>query len=118
QDYARSHLRGAISIPLNKSFSKWAGSLLTPDAPFALVMRDASPEATRKVARDLIMIGFDNLAGVVTAEESERLARESGGDEVMSRVDAAALDELVAAHEPQLLDVREPHEAALGIIPG
>ena len=58
--FAAGHISGTINIPVNKSFSTWAGWLL-PYSTDAYVIVDSEDVDT--VVRDLAMIGLDRVAG-------------------------------------------------------
>ncbi|MEP6779389.1 MAG: MBL fold metallo-hydrolase [Gemmatimonadaceae bacterium] len=65
--FAESHVPRTLSIPYNKSFSTWAGSILPTDVEIVLLV-NAEPHDLRtneleKAVRDLANIGFDNVAG-------------------------------------------------------
>ncbi|MGE0439947.1 MAG: rhodanese-like domain-containing protein [Gemmatimonadales bacterium] len=62
--FAAGHLPGSISIPLNRSFTTYAGSLLPYDRPLHFILEDASPAAVSALVRGLVSIGFDRIAGV------------------------------------------------------
>ena len=54
---------GTINIPLNKSFTTWAGWLVPYDGPFYLILDDACTHCVDEAVRDLAMIGLDQTAG-------------------------------------------------------
>lgn len=59
-EFAAGHIPGTINIPLDRSFTNWAGWLLEYDRPFYLIADEAKvPQAVR----DLIYIGLDNIDG-------------------------------------------------------
>jgi hydroxyacylglutathione hydrolase len=62
-DFAARHVPGTINIPLDKSFSTWAGWLVPFDRDFHLMVDDRRPGAADEAMRDLSMIGLDRLAG-------------------------------------------------------
>ena len=61
--FADAHVPGTLNIPLNKSFSTWAGWLLPYDRDLHLIVDDES-RALDEAVRDLAMIGLDRIAGV------------------------------------------------------
>ncbi len=62
--YARSHLFGTLSFPLENSFSTYVGWLIPPAAPITLI---APSESEVRAARvQLARIGIDDLAGATT----------------------------------------------------
>ena len=62
-EFAVGHIPGTINVPLNKSFTTWAGWLLSYDRPFYLIVDDASTHGIDEAVRDLAMIGLDQAAG-------------------------------------------------------
>jgi hydroxyacylglutathione hydrolase len=70
-------LRGAIIVPMGKSFSSWAGSVVGSDEPFFVIAanRDQADDA----ARALALIGRTQAKGWVSPQ-SLAAYREVGGD--------------------------------------
>ena len=62
-EFAVGFIPGTINVPLNKSFTTWAGWLLPYDRPFYLIVDDASTHGIDEAVRDLAMIGLDQVAG-------------------------------------------------------
>ncbi|HUL71874.1 MAG TPA: rhodanese-like domain-containing protein [Vicinamibacterales bacterium] len=62
-DFAVGHVPGTINIPLNTSFTTWAGWLVPYTADFYVLVDDRRPDALDVVVRDLAMIGLDRVAG-------------------------------------------------------
>ena len=116
-DYARRHVPGTLSVPLGKSFSTWAGSVLAYGRDFHLVAPEgADGERMAAAARDLAMIGLDGVAGWFAA---------SAIDAALAAGDAGTLadvtpDELqgMLAGGAELVDVRNSSEFAAGHIAG
>jgi len=114
-DFAAGHLVGSVNVPLSGRFAEWTGDVVTHDTPVVLV---ANPGAQLEAKVRLGRIGFDAVLGylvdplVVLATRPELTARSS-------RLTAHELEarrrEVPAM---QLLDVRNPGEMALGMIPG
>jgi hydroxyacylglutathione hydrolase len=109
--FAGGHVPGTLSIPLNRSFTNWAGSLLSYDEPLHLVSEDEAQ--ARDAARDLALIGFDGVAGYVGPEALEYWESHKGGlgtAPVVSAEEAHRLQEAGAL----LVDVRARSEVAQG----
>jgi hydroxyacylglutathione hydrolase len=113
---AAGRLPGTLSIPLNKAFVTWAGSLLPYDTPLFLVTGDGpGGESAAMAARELAMIGLDQVAGF-------------GGEEVLAWWRAAGRElavipqvtprELAARSGTAVLDVRGGAEWRAGHLPG
>jgi hydroxyacylglutathione hydrolase len=117
-EFAEGHVPGAINIPLDHSFTTWAGWLIPFDREFYLIVEEESePRAIDEAARDLMLIGLDRISGyfgsaaiATWAEEgrklgttteitSEDLAQQmtSGGVTV---IDVRGLTEWEALHIP------------------
>jgi hydroxyacylglutathione hydrolase len=65
--FAAGHIPGTISVPLNRSFSTYAGSIIPFDRDFYLIVDDGVPGAAARAARDLAMIGLDRAAGAIAS---------------------------------------------------
>ena len=116
-EFASAHIPGTINIPLNKSFTTWAGSLIPYDAPFYLI-GDESASALNKAARDLAMIGLDDLGGTFGSEVL-RSWEASGGELARTpQVDVAHLDAQLASGATTVIDVRGHSEWKAGHIAG
>ncbi len=64
---AAGHLRGALNIPLNKSFTTWSGWLLGYDRPIHLIAESAAQAESARTA--LASIGLDQVAGWFAAAD-------------------------------------------------
>ena len=130
-DFAAGHIPGSLSIPLNKSFTTWAGSLLPYDRDIELIFPDRDAAGLREAVRDLALIGLDRIAGYWTVDaidwwrdqgrplmtvaqlEPRDLAR--GGYTV---VDVRAASEWVEGHLKGAIHIPLPElEARLGEVP-
>ena len=74
-----AHVPGTINIPLNKSFTTWAGWLLPYDRDFYLIVDERCGHCLEEAARDLAMIGLDRVAGVLRQRRGRGLARRGTG---------------------------------------
>ena len=63
-DFAAGHIPGCLNIPMSKSFTTYAGSLLPYDRPLHFILPDRSEAAVGELVRDLVSIGFDRIGGV------------------------------------------------------
>jgi rhodanese-related sulfurtransferase len=105
-EFATGHLAGAVNVSLQGRFAEWAGDVLDPHADVVLV-GDADTSLEQKVR--LGRVGFDRVVGQLRAlPEALRERPELG--ETSSRLTIRQLTEL--------LDVRNPSEAAGGTLPG
>ncbi len=112
--YAEGHLVRTLSIPLNKAFPTWAGSLLRPEADLYLLGDEATAARAREAARDLALIGFDRVRGVF-GEDALRRARETGAWRVTQR---RPIEEWRPSRDALLIDVRAATEFAEGHLDG
>jgi hydroxyacylglutathione hydrolase len=115
--FAAAHVPGTINIPLNRSFTTWAGSLIPYGRPFHLMLDGRSPGAIAEVAHDLAMIGLEEIEGYFDVEAIDRWAV---GD-ALQRVPQVGAEELRARVEGGsafLLDVRGAAEWEAGHLPG
>jgi len=113
--FAAGHLRGSINVGLGGRFAEYVGEVMEPGTPIILVCEPGTEaEARTRLAR----IGFDNIIGalddpiaafVAHSEHVTRLSRLS--------VDQFA-DRLATVRDLVVVDVRNPGERALGMIPG
>ena len=111
--FAAGFIPGTINIPAGRSFTTWAGSLLSPDRDTILI---AESEAhARALVRELSLIGLDCVPGWAGADAID--AWQSAGREIgrVRAVDANALAEL---DDVEIIDVRAESEWAGGRIPG
>jgi hydroxyacylglutathione hydrolase len=113
-DFAAGHVPGTISIPMNKSFTKWAGWLMPYDRDFHLIVADGSKLA--EVRRDLAMIGLDRMGSWAPAEALEEWAAGGGKLQLVRQMTPADL--AAEGEDAVVLDVRDRHEWNAGHLPG
>lgn len=115
-DFAAGHIPGTLNIPYNKSFTTWAGSLLSYDRDFYLLVDAAHPGMLERIVQSLMMIGLDRARGYFGAE-ALALWRKQGRP--VGQVAEMSVADL--AHKRGgmvLLDVRGRNEWDAGHIPG
>ncbi|HEV2148807.1 MAG TPA: rhodanese-like domain-containing protein [Longimicrobiaceae bacterium] len=117
-EFAAGHVPGTISIPLNRSFTTWAGWLVPYDRPFYLLVDDAGPGAVDEAVRDLAMIGLDRVAGWFGADVVAAWA--AGGRELQTtpQITSAELAQRMGGGGVAVLDVRGAAEWEAGHLPG
>ncbi|MGP1272224.1 MAG: MBL fold metallo-hydrolase [Phycisphaerales bacterium] len=108
--FRAGHVRGSLWIPLNRSFTTDAGSLVeATDDIYLIVDEDRMEEAVR----DLVRIGLDRIIGwcppsAVSGEGARATIDEIEPREIMDRVES---------HAVRVLDVRRASEFAGGHLP-
>lgn len=109
---------GTLSIPLSRSFTTWAGSLLPYDRDFYLIVDDRRIQTVDELVRDLAGIGLDRLAGYFGSEVIDSWRNSSGH---LQTIPTLTLNDVLAQlkHDhPVVVDVRSEGEWASGHVPG
>jgi hydroxyacylglutathione hydrolase len=109
---------GTISIPLNRSFTTWAGWLLPYDRDFYLVIDDRRSLAVDEVLRDLAGIGLDRVAGYFGSDVVETWRSSRGQLQAIPILRTEEVAGRLRHNGGVLLDVRGEGEWAAGHIPG
>jgi hydroxyacylglutathione hydrolase len=117
-DFAAGHIPGTINIPLDKSFTTWAGWLVPYDQDVYLLMDDGCPGCVDQAARDLAMIGLDRVAGWFGTDALAAWAARDGELEVVPQVTSGELAEMLERASVDVLDVRGAAEWQAGHLPG
>ena len=114
REYVGKSLPGTLSIPANRSFTTWAGSLLPYDREFFLLVDEQAGPSVELLARSLAGIGLDRLAGYGDAAALDRRPADR-----LQTIRAIGLDELSGMiGQVSLLDVRSRAEWTAGHLPG
>src|SRR5687768_9817136 len=127
--YSAGHVPGTINIPLNASFTTWAGWLVPYDRDFYLIVDDSSSTADAGAAtgsaggidtavRDLAMIGLDRIAGYFDAGVIDAWAAGERPLATVPQVTAQDLQVSLGHQAVTLLDVRNQNEWDSGRIAG
>ncbi len=114
-EYATGHIAGTINIPLNRSFSTWAGWLVPFHREFYLLVAD---ERMGEAVRDLAMIGLDQVGGYFTPEVLGTYKDDGGELETIARITSSRLAQELSSGEVAVLDVRGRAEWQAGHLPG
>jgi hydroxyacylglutathione hydrolase len=109
--YATAHQPGAINVPLNRSFTTYAGSVLGGELPVALITGDNGGPHALDAARELALIGVDHVIGYIPALALPNAA------ERMDRVSPLVAIARRSSGEP-IFDVRNASELVMGRVPG
>lgn len=101
--FRKGHLKGAINIPLGKSFNTWLGTLIDPKESYYLVV--SSQAAYESAIAQVLAIGYEeNLQGIfIGVEYTEEAGPELFPDVEILRQDGQAYT---------VVDVRDPDEVA------
>lgn len=113
-DFAAGHIPGSLSIPLNKSFTTWAGSLLPYDRDIQLIFPDRDAAGLREAVRDLALIGLDRIAGYWSVDAIDWWRDQGRPLTTVSQMSPAS----AAAAKYAIVDVRAASEWEQGHIPG
>ena len=117
--FAAGHVPGTINIPLDGSFTTWAGWLLPYDREVYLLVDDVGcSHCVETAVRDLVMIGLDRVAGVVG---TDALAAWAAAGRALATVAQTTPAEAAAMHargEATVIDVRGRAEWEAGHLPG
>jgi glyoxylase-like metal-dependent hydrolase (beta-lactamase superfamily II)/rhodanese-related sulfurtransferase len=115
EEFAQGHLRGAINVGLQGRYAEFAGSVIKPDVDVVLVTDPGHElEGKNRLAR----IGFDRVIGYLQSPE-KAMYDHRDDVQVASRLSARAFAERSRQlADVQIVDVRNPAEAAAGMIPG
>jgi hydroxyacylglutathione hydrolase len=121
-DFAAGHIPGTINIPLNRSFTTWAGWLTPFDEDFYLIVDDTSGDRgahhVDEAARDLAMIGLDRFAGYFGVDAVTGWARNGRALATIPQLTAAELAAQLARGAVAVLDVRGRAEWEAGHLTG
>jgi hydroxyacylglutathione hydrolase len=115
EDFGGGHIAGAWNLGPRAELSLWAGWMLDPAKPIALVLPhdDVLPE----VLRQLLRVGFTRFAGCLKGGMN---AWGTAGLPVqrLGQLPVQELNKLLPSRDFQLFDVRTPHEWDEGHLPG
>jgi hydroxyacylglutathione hydrolase len=113
-EYRRAHVPGTLSIPLNRSFTTWAGWLVPYEQDFYLVAEREQDVA--EAVRDLAMIGLDRVSGWFDAGVTGGAAGD--GAHRIAETSPAELRAAIADGAVTVLDVRGQAEYDAGHLAG
>jgi len=111
KDFRKSHAKGALNIPLNKSISTWSGWLLDGANDVVLIGSEAD---AKEAMRALQTVGVDDVIGYA---ETEAAITKYGSDSY-EEISPEALAPLLEKDEAVLIDVRNQTEWEEGHIEG
>lgn len=114
-EFAKGHIPGSINIPLNKSFSTWAGWLVKYTQVIHLIGSEAD---VVKAVRELAMIGLDHVAAWYDVHVIGEWETAGKALETVAKMEVAALAPRLARGDVTVIDVRNATEYAAGHLPG
>ncbi len=117
-EFAVGHVPGTINIPLNRSFTTWAGWLLPYDADFHLIVEESCRDCVDEAVRDLAMIGLDRVAGHFGSGVIQEWSASGRPLETITHASVQELATKLDGGDVALLDVRGLGEWEEGRIPG
>ena len=116
--FAAGFAAGSINIPLNGSFTTWAGWLLPYDRDLYLVVDEqADSGAAAAAVRDLAMIGLDRVRGVLGADALAAWIAAGHPLATIAQATAAEASALLARGDAVVIDVRGHAEWEAGHLP-
>jgi hydroxyacylglutathione hydrolase len=117
-EYAAGYIPGTLNIPRNKSFTTWAGWLVPYDRPFYLLVSDTCPGCETEAARDLAMIGLDQVAGFFGSDALETWEAEHHELATVPQTSTRELAGALRDGRVAVVDVRGAAEWEAGHLPG
>lgn len=111
KEFGAAHIPGTLNIPLDKSFTNWAGWLVGYEQPFYVI---ASKASMGQIVHDLIYIGLDHLGGYF---EPEVIATWPGERQSYQTTTPGEIAETVLKGEVTVIDVRALSEWNEGHLP-
>jgi hydroxyacylglutathione hydrolase len=114
-DFAAGHVPGTTNIPLNKSFSTWAGWLVKYDQAIHLL---GTEQDASLAVRELAMIGLDNVVAWYDPAVIDAWTSAAHPRGTIARIDADALAPRLDKGDVTVIDVRNRTEYEAGHLPG
>jgi hydroxyacylglutathione hydrolase len=118
KDFAARLVPGTSNIPLGRSFTNWAGSLIPFDRDFHLIIDDTDSRHVAEARRNLAMIGLDHLVGYFGTDAIDMYTASGGTTETVRQMTVSELASAEADSAIQVVDVRGAAEWDAGHMPG
>lgn len=116
REYDRGHIRGSYNVGMEGPFSAWVGWVV--EAERHIVLIGGTDAELREAHRQLLRIGFDNVAGYLDGGLDEWTA--SGRD--LATFETAEIEDMatwiLSAEPVTVVDVRNEDEWVHGHVPG
>ncbi len=113
--FRAGHIPGSLSLPLAKSFSTDAGSMISEREKMYLIVE---PARLDEAVRGLIRVGLDNFGGWLDAAQVGQFAAAGGKLATTPEVTVEQARAMIDEARPFLLDARRHAEFVEGHIPG
>ena len=107
-EFALGHVPGTVNIPLNGSFTNWAGWLLPYDRDLTLIV--SSQGGLDAVVRDLALIGMDRIRGYLGVEAIDAWSGAGSPLGTIARIGVEDLAQSLTHRGVTLVDVRNDGE--------
>jgi hydroxyacylglutathione hydrolase len=117
-EFAVAHVPGTINIPLNGSFTTWAGWLVPYTTDIFLMLGDRAAQAIDVAVRDLALIGLDRVAGAFDAGVLDAWTAAGRPVGTIPQIRADDLQHSLAHGGVTLVDLRGENEWRAGHIDG
>ncbi len=114
-EFRGGHVPGALSLPLARSFSTDAGSLVDASEDIFLIV---PPDRLEEAVRDLLRIGLDRIRGWFDPRGMAEIAVGGGALSTLPEVTAEIARKIAGEGDTRLLDVRRTAEFVEGHMPG
>lgn len=114
--FADGHAPGTLNIPLGKTFSTWAGTLLAYDRDVYLIAATQADAA--RAAREMAKVGLDLVPGWFAVEALSAWSAAGGAVERVAQMAPAGIAARVTSGEVTVIDVRNASERVHGHLPG
>lgn len=112
--FFEGHVPGSVYSPLNKSFHTFVGSYVDPAANLYLIVDE---DTVDEAVRNLVRIGYDNIAGTFAPEAVAEYGAAGGTLDSFEVIDFGGLGERLGDDALAVLDVRKATEYAEGHVP-
>ena len=116
--FAAGHVPGTINIPLDTSFTTWAGWLLPYDRNLHLILDVRGTQSAAAAVRDLAMIGLDRVAGAFTVDTVDGWAVAGGELDTIAQMTPADVATMLERGGVTVIDVRGHTEWESGHLRG
>jgi hydroxyacylglutathione hydrolase len=114
--FMAQHLPGSLYAPMNKAFNTVVGSLVTDDtAALVLIVEEGEVE---EAVRDLVRIGYDNLAGYATPATLAAHFEAGGEAARIEEIDFDEMERRRADPDTAVVDARFAREYRSAHVPG